>query len=126
MNNDGNFSSERTPFLARNTFRLPANVSFDPRISRKIRVREGMQLELFGEAFNIFNRFNYFSANFNQLTVATATANPVTSPCGFGTPNLAKCLRPVTANATGFGMPREVIGAQPVQRVLQLGTKFTF
>ena len=126
LNNDGNFNSERTPFLARNTFRLPANVTFDPRISRKIKVREGMQLELFGEAFNIFNRFNYYSANFNQFSVSTATANPITSPCGAGVPGGARCLRPTTANATGFGMPREVLGAQPVQRVVQLGTKFTF
>jgi hypothetical protein len=121
LNNDGNFSSERTPFLARNTFRLPANVSLDPRISRKIRVHEGMQLELFGEAFNIFNRFNYYSANFNQFTVSTSAAT-----CGAGLPPGAKCLVPTANNATGFGMPREVLGAQPVQRVVQLGTKFTF
>jgi hypothetical protein len=65
-----------------------------------------MQLELFGEAFNLFNRFNYYSANFNQFS---------------GT-----ALTPIALSATSFGMPREVIGAQPTQRVIQLGTKFTF
>lgn len=125
LNNDGILNTERPPFLGRNTFRLPSNVTFDPRISRKVRVREGMQFEMFAEAFNLFNRFNYYSANFNQFSVATATA-ALNSPCGAGIAPGALCLRPTAANATGFGMPREVIGAQPVQRVIQLGTKFTF
>jgi hypothetical protein len=127
LNRDGNRNSERTPFLGRNTFRLPANYSLDPRISRKIRVREGMQFEMFAEAFNIFNRFNYYSANFNQFTVGTVPATGVNPCAGTGATGVGgKCLLPVAANATGFGMPREVIGAQPVQRVIQLGTKFTF
>ncbi|MCI0349021.1 MAG: TonB-dependent receptor [Acidobacteriales bacterium] len=106
INRDGITAQEQVPGVGRNTFRLPANYSLDPRITRKVRVREGMQLELFAEAFNLFNRFNYYSANFNQFS---------------GT-----ALTPLAVSATSFGMPREVIGAQPVQRVIQLGTKFVF
>lgn len=126
LNNDGNRSSERVPLVARNTFRLPANYSLDPRITRKIRIREGMQFEMFAEAFNIFNRFNFYSANFNQISAAAAT-NTATNPCAGVGITTGTCLVPITTvNATSFGFPREVIGAQPVQRVIQLGTKFVF
>jgi hypothetical protein len=44
--------------LGRNTFTRSGFASVDLRISRSLCLREGLRLEVLGDAFNLFNRFN--------------------------------------------------------------------
>jgi hypothetical protein len=44
--------------LGRNTFTRGGFASVDLRISRSLRLRERLKLEILGDAFNLFNRFN--------------------------------------------------------------------
>jgi outer membrane receptor protein involved in Fe transport len=67
VNNDGNNLTDRAPFVGRNTFRRERFASVDLRVSRTIRIREKYRIELFGEGFNLFNRFNPDAINVNQF-----------------------------------------------------------
>ena len=120
LNNDGNRSTDRQPGVGRDTFRLPANYSLDPRITRTVKMGESMRLQVFAEAFNILNHFNYFSAKTNEYKVGTGAA------CAAGA---TPCLLPLnlaTAGANAFALPISVLGGTPVERTIQLGARFSF
>jgi hypothetical protein len=59
INRDNNRFNDIAPGTTRNQFRLPASLSFDPRIARDIRVGGDTRLTLIWEAFNLLNRPNY-------------------------------------------------------------------
>lgn len=62
--NDGNgFLSDRPAGLARNSFRAPAQSSFDASLAKRFALREGARLELRAEVFNLFNHANYIKLN---------------------------------------------------------------
>jgi hypothetical protein len=63
LNEDFHSTTDRPPFAGRNTGRGPAFWSADLRLTRRIRVGEKMNLELMGEAFNLFNHLNFRSVN---------------------------------------------------------------
>jgi len=50
--------ASRLPNVARNSFRLPYAFNVDLRISRRFRLSETANFEIFAEGFNIFNRVN--------------------------------------------------------------------
>ena len=87
LNNDGNRFSDRVPGLERNSFVGPAFFSFDPRITRDIRLHERARLQLIAEAFNVFNRANFTGINttFYNLVGSGATAT-LTKNASFGLP----------------------------------------
>src|SRR6266852_5501749 len=58
LNNDGNFATDRTPGLGRNTFYPPATVSLDPRVTRNLQFTASVRLQFIGEAFNALNHSN--------------------------------------------------------------------
>ncbi len=110
LNNDGNPFSDRTPGQPRNTFRLPTTVSLDPRLTRNVRITEGMRLQFIGEAFNVFNHANITEVRATQFSRSTSIAQ-----CGIaGTP----CLLP----QSNFGAPTATLGP----RILQLALKLQF
>jgi hypothetical protein len=123
LNGDGNSRNERAPGTSRNQFNLPAIFTINPRITRNIRITEGVKLQLIGEAFDLFNHENVTAAK-STLYATSKTA------CGTG---VAFCLVPQTfANGAGvntFGFPSAASidnnGAN-VGRVLQLAAKITF
>jgi hypothetical protein len=57
-NRDDNTSNDRLAGYGRNAFLGPDYASLDVRLTRKIRVRERLRLELTAESFNLFNRDN--------------------------------------------------------------------
>jgi outer membrane receptor protein involved in Fe transport len=61
-NGDG-YKSDRPVGFARNSFRTPAQVSFDASLARRFALREGVALELRGEVFNLLNRSNFIKLN---------------------------------------------------------------
>jgi hypothetical protein len=50
--------SSRLPFIGPNAYNLPSTYNVDFRVSRRMKVKEGMNLEFLGEAFNLFNHVN--------------------------------------------------------------------
>jgi hypothetical protein len=89
LNNDGNNANDRAPGFPRNAFRVPSQFSFDPRVTRSVPLRR-MNLELIGEAFNLFNNKNvsavdatyYRVSNNNRLLVPLATFGSPTASSG--------------------------------------------
>lgn len=69
-NGDG-YRVDRPAGFARNSFRTPMQATFDASLSKRIALREGIQLELRAEAFNLFNRSNFIKLNNIYGTAST-------------------------------------------------------
>jgi outer membrane receptor protein involved in Fe transport len=60
VDNDGDgYRFDRPLAFARNSFRTPLQATFDASLAKRIRVSEGVRVELRAEVFNLFNRNNY-------------------------------------------------------------------
>jgi hypothetical protein len=59
INGDHNAFNDLAPATTRNPYRLPAQGSLDPRISRQFRIGPSRELSLVWEAFNVTNEPNY-------------------------------------------------------------------
>ncbi len=128
LNGDSNRQTDRFPGVGRNTYTLPAYYSLDPRITRTVHIVENVNLQMFAEAFNLFNHFNVTSARNQFYGLNTVTAsNP--NACGAGFVTGQQCLQqltPTAAPTTYFGLPTTFPGAPPMQRIIQLGAKVNF
>ncbi len=117
LNSDGNNANDRTPGLGRNTFYLPAMVSFDPRVSRTVALIEHVRVQFIWEAFNVFNHFNFTAVRTTQFARSTSSTG-----CGIaGIP----CLVPQTPQIAGlaaFGTPTASAGP----RIMQFAAKLIF
>jgi Carboxypeptidase regulatory-like domain/TonB dependent receptor len=102
LNNDGNPSNDIAPGFRRNSFRLPSQLSIDPRITREIGIFGGTRLQLIAEAFNVTNRHNVSNVNRAYYSYNATT-------------------KTLTRVAT-FGVPSATSG----QRIMQLAAKLTF
>ena len=112
LNNDGNFQTDRTPGLGRDTFVLPPTVSFDPRIARTLSLTERIQMQFIWEAFNVLNHPNITGVKTTQYSVFS-------TGCGnSGTP----CLVPQNTGPDAFGVPTDTSGP----RIMQLSVKLGF
>lgn len=102
--NGANSSSNRFPLLERNAFTAPGVKNFDLRLSRRFYIRENVNVEFLGEAFNIFNRTQFTNVNTRMYTLAgtTLTFDPV------------------------FGTISEAGGTLYRERQIQLGFRFQF
>ncbi len=102
-------TTNRVPFLERNSFRLPATANVDLRIARAFKIREKMKFELTGDAFNLFNHVNYTGVVAQAYTLGGTAASPtLTYFPTFGQLNAAN-------NNTVLG-PRQI----------QIGARFSF
>jgi outer membrane receptor protein involved in Fe transport len=109
LNGDGNTRNDRAPEFERNSFRLPTQVSFNPRISKRIPIGP-VSLELIGEAFNLFNRTNLIGVQQNYYSFANGQLTRVST---FGTP-------------CGGSLPCTALSASSGPRTYQLAAKVTF
>jgi outer membrane receptor protein involved in Fe transport len=82
LNNDGNNRNDRAPGVGRNTYRLPTQISLDPRITKEIPIGP-VRLQLIAEAFNVLNRSNVSSVNTTYYSLVSGKLVPQAS---FGTP----------------------------------------
>ncbi|HEX8176150.1 MAG TPA: TonB-dependent receptor [Pyrinomonadaceae bacterium] len=80
-NGDG-YRVDRPAGFARNSFRTPMQATFDASLSKRVALREGLQLELRAEAFNLFNRSNFIKLNNIYGTGATPLATFLTPIAG--------------------------------------------
>jgi hypothetical protein len=85
LNGDGNTRNDYAPGTARNQFWLPGSVTFDPRVSRDIRLGTRTRLTLIFEAFNLFND-DIVTGVDTAFYTASLTANTLTPNAAFGTP----------------------------------------
>jgi outer membrane receptor protein involved in Fe transport len=105
LNNDQNFSNDRAPGFARNTFRLPTIFSVDPRISKHVGLGP-VDIELIAEAFNVFDNKNVTIVRTTYYNLTGGQLVPVNNP----------------ASLTRFGAPVANLGS----RILQLAAKVSF
>jgi outer membrane receptor protein involved in Fe transport len=96
--------ANRLPTLERNAFRMPRIAVVDMRIAKRFPIYEALRIELFGEAFNLFNRVNVTSVGTRLYSISGTNLN--IDPL-FGTP---------TASSNFF----------ITQRQIQIGAKFSF
>ena len=119
LNGDGNQYNDRVPTFGRNHFYTAKRITLDPRITRNVSLGERAQLKFIWEAFNVFNRANYVTANtfmFNQGKTASACGAGVTTPC---------LTVPTGTNA--FEFPRfSADFGQVGPRTMQLAVKLVF
>jgi hypothetical protein len=92
---------------------MPAIMSFDPRVTRTIRLTERARLQLIGEAFNVLNHQNITGVRTTFFAVAGGQLVPQT-------------VSAVGANAFGIPSSANINGQGNVGRVLQLAAKISF
>ncbi len=118
LNNDSNRFTDRLPTEGRDRFTLPATWSLDPRFLKNVNVTERVRMQVFVEAFNLFNHFNVPAVKNTEWNVAGGqlVANS-TGANAFGIPTA-----PGGGSNYPFGAPVNLDGA----RIFQLGAKIIF
>ena len=78
INLDQNARNDIAPGTARNQYRLPSQISFDPRVARDIPAGRA-KLQLIWEAFNLFNRDNISGVRNTLYNVSGTTLTTLTN-----------------------------------------------
>ncbi|MBA3713796.1 MAG: TonB-dependent receptor [Pyrinomonadaceae bacterium] len=113
----GPSSGDRFPVFGRNSFRFPKTANVDLRLSRRFRLTETMNIEVLGEAFNLFNRLNVTDRGTRLYTVTTASATNAPTVTA-GTPILL--FDPL------FTVPTEAGNTIFRERQIQFAARFEF
>lgn len=100
--------SGRLPEIARNGFQMPRTVNVDLRLAKKFNLHESWKLELFGEAFNLFNHVNATSVGTRNFSIGGTAAAPT-----------------LVADPQ-FGVVQASSNSLLAQRQIQIGAKLTF
>ena len=118
-NLNGQNGDNRVPILARNAFRLPAIKNMDLRVSKRINFSERYNLELLGEAFNLFNRTQVFGQTGTFLASPTGNSCAVTNGIVTNDPN-GLCYSP------SFGAVSTTDSNKYRERQIQFAVRFHF
>ncbi|MGB9435270.1 MAG: hypothetical protein WBQ89_23690, partial [Candidatus Acidiferrum sp.] len=112
-----------TPGIGLNSFSGPWLERIDLKLARSFSIREGKQLQLQVEVFNLFNHANFYVQNgdgINQLQY-----NPIGTNCGDGqSPNQTCYLVP--NNGSGNFGTRQEISPYGLPRAFQFSLRFAF
>jgi hypothetical protein len=81
------------------------------RLSRRFNIREGMSMELLGEAFNLFNRTQITGINSIMYRIGGSMTSPTLT---------------VPPDIPAFGTPNEAGGTLYRERQIQLGARLRF
>jgi hypothetical protein len=79
INLDQNARNDIAPGTTRNQYRLPSQVTFDPRIARDIAAGSKAKVQLIWEAFNLFNRDNISGVRNTLYNVSGTTLTTLTN-----------------------------------------------
>jgi hypothetical protein len=112
-----------TPGIGLNSFYGPWLERIDLGLSRSFEIREGKELQIQVQAFNLFNHANYYVQNgdgINQIQY-----NPVGSTCGDGIHANQQCYLVPNSGPGNFGALQE-ISPDGLPRSLQFSARFTF
>jgi hypothetical protein len=106
---NGSSGSSRFPFIGRNSFHAPPIKNVDMRVGRRFPFTESMSLELFAEAFNLFNHTNVTGVNTTMFRLSGTTLT---------------YQGPGTSNP--FGQATTAGNTLLNSRQMQFGARFTF
>ena len=112
-----------TPGIGLNSFYGPWLERIDVGLARSFTIREGKQLELQAQVFNLFNHANWYVQNgdgINQLQY-----NPIGTNCGDGATLNQTCYLVPNSGAGNFGTFQEV-SPDGLPRIFQFSARFTF
>jgi hypothetical protein len=89
---NGSYGSSRVGLVARNIFNMPGTQNLDWRITKTIPIKERVNLELMGEAFNLFNHYNVTGVGTTGYTISKSgtitDTTGATQTCSNATPCL--------------------------------------
>ena len=112
-----------TPGIGLNSYYGPWLERIDVGLARSFAIKEGMELELQAQVFNLFNHANYYVQNgdgINQLQY-----NPIGTTCGDGATLHQTCYLVPNSGPGNFGTLQE-ISPNGEPRVFQFSARFTF
>jgi hypothetical protein len=112
-----------TPGIRLNSFYGPWLERIDVGLARSFSIKEGKELQVQAQAFNLFNHANYYVQNgdgINQLQY-----NPIGPNCGDGLSLNQTCYLVPNSGPGNFGTLQE-ISPNGLPRVLQFSARFTF
>jgi hypothetical protein len=112
-----------TPGIGLNSFYGPWLERIDVALARSFPVKEGKQLQIQVQAFNLLNHANFYVQNgdgINQLQY-----NPIGSNCGDGASLNQTCYLVPNSGPGNFGAYQE-ISPDGLPRVLQFSARFSF
>lgn len=112
-----------TPGTGLNSFNGPWLERVDVGLTRSFVVREGKQLQLQAQAFNLFNHPNYYVQNGNGIN--QLQYNPIGENCGDGATLNQTCYLVPNSGPGNFGTLQE-ISPNGLARILQFSARFTF
>ena len=109
---NGSGGAARFPLIGRNEFTGPNVWNVDLRLSRRFNIKEGVSVEVIGEAFNLFNRTQVtgINANFYGFNNNLSAAHP----------------DPTLDYNAAFGSTTEAGGTLYRERQIQLGARIRF
>jgi hypothetical protein len=117
-----------TPGIGLNSFYGPWLARIDLGLGRSFAIREGKELELQVQAFNLFNHPNYYVQNgngVNQLQYNPIGTQQGQYPCGDGVSLNQTCFLVPNSGPGNFGTLQE-ISPNGLPRILQFSARFTF
>ena len=117
-----------TPGIGLNSFHGPWLARIDLGLARRFTIREGKELELQVQAFNLFNHPNYYVQNgdgINQLQYNPIGTQQGQYPCGDGVSLNQTCFLVPNSGPGNFGTLQE-ISPNGLPRVLQFSARFSF
>jgi carboxypeptidase family protein len=112
-----------TPSIGLNSFYGPWLERIDAAVARSFPVKDGRQLQIQVQAFNLLNHANFYVQNgdgINQLQY-----NPIGSNCGDGASLNQTCYLVPNSGPGNFGALQE-ISPNGLPRVLQFSARFSF
>jgi hypothetical protein len=112
-----------TPGIGLNSFYGPWLERIDAGLTRTFSIKEGKQLQLQAQAFNLFNHANYYVQNGNGIN--QLQYNPIGTNCGDGATLKQTCYLVPNSGPGNFGTLQE-ISPNGLPRVLQFSARFTF
>jgi Carboxypeptidase regulatory-like domain/TonB dependent receptor len=112
-----------TPGIGLNSFSGPWLERVDLGLARSFSIREGKELQLQAQAFNLFNHANYYVQNGNGVN--SLQYNPIGKNCGDGVTLNQTCYLVPNSGPGNFGTLQE-ISPNGLPRVLQFSARFTF
>ena len=112
-----------TPGIGLNSFYGPSLERIDVGLARSFTIREGKELQLQTQAFNLFNHPNYYVQNGNGIN--QLQYNPIGTNCGNGATLNQTCYLVPNSGPGNFGTLQE-ISPNGLPRILQFSARFTF
>jgi hypothetical protein len=112
-----------TPGIGLNSFYGPWLERIDAGLARRFAIREGKEVEIQAQAFNLFNHPNWYVQNGNGIN--QIQYNPIGTNCGDGASVNQTCYLVPNSGPGNFGTYQEV-SPNGLPRVLQFSARFTF